>query len=155
MSFNSIKGFLLTFTNQMSRALLDWDVTRNPKMALQPCFSKLGFFAINIQLPFHCNWKVTFSTFSAFPVHLFFFFSDYLLCSTCLPPSLPPHSPTSCLNQHLLVFLFFSNLLSFFPGSLNSQIKICLEWVTLLSVLPALPNVPVLAHTFPSALWTY
>lgn len=137
----------------MSRALLDWDVTRNPKMALQPCFCKLWFFAINIQLPFHFNWKVTFYNIFAFPVHLFFFFrlSALLYLPSSFPPTpfscLPLQSTSSCLS-------LFSNLLSFFPGSLNSQIKIYLEWATLLSVLPALPNVPVLTLNLPSALWT-
>lgn len=151
MSLNSIKGFLLTFTNQMSRALLDWDVTRNPKMALQPWFCKLWFFAINIQLPFHFNWKVISYNFFLLFLFIFFsfFFSSYLLCSTCLPPFLPPHSPTSCLKQPLLVFHSF--LISFFLSFLVLWIPkskyVWNEWLcsvcyqhSLMSLCPCVPS---------------
>lgn len=134
---NSIKGFLLTFTNQMSRALLDWDVTRNPKMALQPCFCKLWFFAINIQLPFHFNWKVAFHNFFCFSSSTFFFRLSALVY---LPSSFPPTPLSYLLSQPTSFCLsLFSNLLSFFPSSLNSQIKIYLDFAQCVINAPSCP----------------
>lgn len=47
---------------------------------------------------------------------------------------------------------FFSHLPSLFPGSLTPQIKAFLEWVVLLSVLAALPNVIFTVQAAPPAL---
>lgn len=109
------------------------------------------FFAINMpNCLFYFNRKVTF--YISFQVSFFFFLR--LPALPYLPSFFSPHHFSYLLPQpsdscHSL----FPNLPSFFPSSLTPQIQTFLEWVTLLGVLSALPNVISPAQTVPSALW--